>query len=96
MNTHPTKVQTESLPWSLRHGCGTTDIIRDARDIAAFLHDATLSEEYGNTSNMGDTMNGLRLCYSLLIDKLDIAIGDYKFPTAGSSEDAALCERVKR
>lgn len=95
MNTTPAKVQTSSLPWCLRHGCGTTEIIREARDIAVFLHDASLSEEYGNRSNMGDAMNGLRLCYSLLIDKLDIAIGDYKFPVAGNSGDPVLFERVK-
>lgn len=93
----PTEVGVSSLPWSLRHGGCKQDIIREARDIAVFLHDATMSEEYGNTSNMGDAMNGLRLCYSLLIDKLDIAIGDYRFP-AGTHDSSApkLCERIKR
>ena len=95
--TPTTEVYVRSLPWSLRH-CGTSDAIQEARDIAAFLSETATTRRIDDTdpddTALGDWKRGLELCFHLLIDKLDIASGAYKFPVLTHDRTAPhLCER---
>lgn len=91
--TSPHKVCAHSLPWSLRHSSPNV-ALNEAHCLAVFLKGVTTSEDNGSNTAMGDWKQGLYLCFNLLIDKLDIATGDYKFPEISHDPDAPkLCER---
>lgn len=89
------EVDCRSLPWSLRHSSEWV-AIEDARNIAVFLMEVLTSpgvEEMANT-NLGYWKEGARLCFELMVDKLDIASGEYAFPLLSNEKDAPrLCRR---
>ncbi|WP_298034636.1 hypothetical protein [uncultured Desulfovibrio sp.] len=89
------EVDCRSLPWSLRHS-GEWEAIEDARNLAVFLMEVLTSpevEEMANT-NLGNWRGGARLCFELMVDKLDIASGEYAFPLLSHAKDApCLCRR---
>lgn len=93
------EVHVQSLPWSLRH-CGHHNALEDARALAAFLNEATTTERIDgmapDDTNLGNWREVLGLCFRLLVDKLDIAAGIYKFPTLTHDNHAPrLCERTR-
>lgn len=91
--TSTREVYVHSLPWSLRH-CSPNDALNEAHCLAVFLKGVTTSEDNGSNTATGDWKQGLYLCFNLLIDKLDIAAGEYKFPMLTHDSDAPkLCER---
>ena len=109
-NSNPTSVQNDvqetqgenavhvdSLPWSLRH-CGPNNALDDAKSIAVFLYETTTTERVSGLRPddvaLGDWHEGLRQCFHLLIDKLDIASGTYEFPSLTHERSApCLCRR---
>lgn len=95
--TRPAGHYIHSLPWSLRH-CNSDDAIDDAKNIAAFLCETVTSEQHDgfrpSDTALGDWKRGLRLCFMLLIDKLDIAGDEYAFPFSSHERSAPrLCRR---
>ncbi len=87
------RVSPQSLPTSLTF-FSKVDALEEARALAKFLQDAS---EAMAVSGALDSRNssGLRQCFALLRDQLDIVAGAYRFPLAGSAEDPELCHRVE-
>ena len=99
MNSHAPQCEAyvKSLPWNLRH-CNMQVAAEEARDIAAFLSEVVTTPRVDNIDPTdmayGDWNNGLRQCFFLLIDKLDILAGDYDFPVLTHDNKAPrLCRR---
>ena len=90
-----TKVACESLPYSLRHivpGCA----LEDARNLAQFLESVDFLElaYKGGPAFDDQAIEGRMLAHKLLIDKIEIGMGIYKFPfIAHGQEQPALVER---
>jgi hypothetical protein len=90
------QVHADSLPWSLRH-CTPGDALFDARQIACFLREfafnLAINPDYGDDQ---DAFMGMMYTCNLLLDKIEIGRGAYKFPTVGYGEDlSAMAERVE-
>ena len=89
------EVALKSLPRCLRH-CGKGDSIQEAIQIAKMLHILFMSLEDDGWTDRKDGLKGLELVLELLLDKLEIAAGEYKFPFLAYGEDVpALVEREK-
>lgn len=87
------KVLADSLPLVFRHN-RPADALDDAKAIAHLLsHAADAFSSYQSEVD-AEWYKGLGLIFSLLIDKLDIGSGSYKFPCMGwGDEFPALAER---
>lgn len=87
------KVYTGSLPLALRHIC-PADALEDAKALTSFLcYTVDASSAFQGVLGAEDC-RGLSLVLDLLMDKINIGSGDYKFPTLGWGDDVpALAER---
>ena len=87
------EVQADSLPLSLRH-YSPGDALEEAKAIAHFFsHAVEAFSDYESGVN-AEGYRGFTLVLDLLIDKLDIGRGSYKFPTVGWDDDLpALVEK---
>ena len=85
------KAHPDSLPRCLCHS-SQTEALEEARALAFFLQlAAKLSQK---EEGMSDTIVlGSDLCFDLLVDKIEIAMGVYRFPYSGSFDAPALCIR---
>jgi hypothetical protein len=91
------KVKRESLPRSLRH-YNEKQAVEQAIHIMHALRICTLSITYnedGAWTNQREAAQGIELITELVIDKLEIAGGFYKFPFETSGDNVPdLCERI--
>jgi hypothetical protein len=91
------KVKRTSLPRSLRHH-SEGEAIEQAIHIMHALRICTLSITYnedGAWTNQREAAQGIELITELVIDKLEIAGGIYKFPFETSGDNMPdLCERT--
>lgn len=87
------KVYGGSLPRVFRH-CGPADALDDAKAITHFLsHTVDAFSAYQSEVDI-EGYRGFSLVLDLLIDKLDIGSGSYKFPGFGWGDELpALAER---
>ena len=85
------KAHPDSLPRCLCHS-SQTEALEEARALAFFLqYVARLpqgEEDPSEAVNLGSD-----LCFDLLLDKIEIAMGVYRFPYSGSFDAPALCIR---
>ena len=94
------KAQAKSLPLSLRHS-GTWEALEDARKLVsllsevAFLNLIVTENKDGWLFSNQLAAGGFDLLINLIMDKLDIASGCYRFPFVGSYDSPNLAERVK-
>lgn len=85
------KAHPDSLPRCLCHS-SQTDALEEARALAFFLQLAAKLPQ--KEEGMSDTIVlGSDLCFDLLVDKIEIAMGVYRFPYSGSFDAPALCIR---
>lgn len=92
-NDYP-RVKANSLPRSLRHTFEDS-AISDGRNLAHFLDDFLYLQAQATDTNLSEEANeGLRLIVNLLIDKLDIASGVYRFPMSTCGADGELAKRI--
>lgn len=93
VNDYP-RVKPSSLPYSFRHPFEDS-AINDGRNLAHLLDAWLYIKAQAKDTNLSEEANeGLRLVVSLLIDKLDIASGAYRFPMSKFGVDEILAERV--
>lgn len=86
--TMPVSLPAEELPSSLRHK-SSKDALVEAKYLTVFLCRATNTmldtQDYDGNLLMEPeayaSRAGLELCFKLLQDKLDIALGSLQFPT---------------
>jgi hypothetical protein len=94
---HVDKVERTSLPRSLRH-YNEKQAIEQAIQIMHALRICTLSITYnedGTWANQREAAQGIELITELVIDKLEIAGGFYKFPFETSGDNIPdLCDRI--
>ena len=89
--SHDEKAHPDSLPRSLCHS-SQTEALEEARALALFLQlVARLPQKEEGGSDA--IVLGSDLCFDLLIDKIEIAMGVYRFPYSGSFDAPALCIR---
>ena len=89
--SHGDTAHPDSLPRCLCHS-SQTEALEEARALAFFLQLAARlpqKEEGGSDA----IVLGSDLCFDLLIDKIEIAMGVYRFPYSGSFDAPALCIR---
>ena len=89
--SHGDTAHPDSLPRCLCHS-SQTEALEEARALAFFLqYVARLpqgEEDPSEAVNLGSD-----LCFDLLLDKIEIAMGVYRFPYSGSFDAPALCIR---
>ena len=91
------EVACGSLPYSLRHG-GPGYALEDARNLAQFLESVAFLEfVYKDGPAFEDNaLEGRILVHKLLIDKIEIGMGVYRFPSlAHGAGLPALVERME-
>lgn len=95
------EAQAKSLPHCLRHA-GTWEALEDARKLVsllsevAFLNLLVTENKDGWLFNNQLAAGGFDLLINLIMDKLDIASGHYRFPVVGWESDTPnLAERVE-
>ena len=89
--SHGEKAHPDSLPRSLCHS-SQTEALEEARALAFFLQlAARLPQKEEGVSDA--IVLGSDLCFDLLLDKIEIAMGVYRFPYSGSFDAPALCIR---
>ena len=87
------KVLWTSIPRSLRHN-GPNDALVEARSLVLFLQDVARLEHVNREGDPIENHEGLMLVYDLILDKIEIGCGVYKFPYGGHGDDLpALTER---
>lgn len=85
------KAHPDSLPRCLCHS-SQTEALEDARALAFFLQLVVRHPQ--KEERMSDAIVlGSDLCFDLLIDKIEIAMGVYRFPYSGSFDAPTLCIR---
>ena len=85
------KAHPDSLPRCLCHS-SRTEALEDARALAFFLQ--FVARHPQKEERMSDAIVlGSDLCFDLLIDKIEIAMGVYRFPYSGSFDAPTLCIR---
>ncbi len=89
--SHDEKAHPDSLPHCLCHS-SQSEALEEARALAFFLQlVARLTQK---EEGMRDAIVlGSDLCFDLLLDKIEIAMGVYRFPYSGSYDAPALCIR---
>lgn len=85
-NNHVTH---ESVPSCLRHG-SVAGILEDAQNLAVFLGEVVDNMFASDFSPSNGFRMGMSLTFSLLQDKLDIAIGRRAFPFVEHGASAVL------
>ena len=89
--SHGEKAHPDSLPRCLCHS-SQTEALEEARALAFFLQlAARLPQKEEGVSDA--IVLGSDLCFDLLLDKIEIAMGVYRFPYSGSFDAPALCIR---
>ncbi len=89
--SHGDTVHPDSLPRCLCHS-SQTEALEEARALAFFLqYVARLAKADEAPSEV--VKLGSDLCFDLLLDKIEIAMGLYRFPYSGSFDAPALCIR---
>ena len=81
----------DSLPRCLCHS-SQTEALEEARALAFFLQYAARLPQ-GEEDPSEAVKLGSDLCFDLLLDKIEIAMGVYRFPYSGSFDAPALCIR---
>ena len=89
--SHGDTAHPDSLPRSLCHS-SQFEVLEEARALAFYLqYVARLPQREEDPSEA--VKLGSDLCFDLLIDKIEIAMGIYHFPYSGSFDAPALCIR---
>ena len=89
--SHGDTVHPDSLPRCLCHS-SQTEALEEARALAFFLqYVARLAKADEAPSEV--VKLGSDLCFDLLLDKIEIAMGVYRFPYSGSFDAPTLCIR---
>jgi len=88
------KARHESLPRCLRHAFSDS-ALKDAISIVKAINILSMAVNDNDWFDAKDAMRGVEHVTKLLLDKLEIAAGIYKFPMSGTSNDPALAERVE-
>jgi len=89
--SHGEKAHPDSLPRCLCHS-SQTEALEEARALAFFLQlAARLPQKEEGVSDA--IVLGSDLCFDLLLDKIEIAMGVYRFPYSGSFDAPTLCIR---
>ena len=89
--SHGDTAHPNSLPRCLCHS-SQTEAHEEARALAFFLQLATrLPQKEEGVSDA--IVLGSDLCFDLLLDKIEIAMGVYRFPYSGSFDAPTLCIR---
>ena len=89
--SHGETVHPDSLPRSLCQS-SQTEALEEARALAFFLQYVARLPQAEEASSEAVKL-GSDLCFDLLIDKIEIAMGIYHFPYSGSFDAPALCIR---
>ena len=89
--SHDEKAHPDSLPRSLCHS-SQTEALEEARALALFLQYVARLPQ-GEEDPSETVKLGSDLCFDLLLDKIEIAMGVYRFPYSGSFDAPALCIR---
>jgi hypothetical protein len=84
----------DSLPRSLRHHA-RGEALDDAIDMVHTLILITESLSDDVCTDTGAVKRGVSCYMDLLLDKLEIAAGEYQFPFVGSNSDEGLAARGK-
>ena len=89
--SHGEKAHPDSLPRCLCHS-SQFEVLEEARALAFYLqYVARLPQREEDPSEA--VRLGSDLCFDLLLDKIEIAMGVYRFPYSGSFDAPALCIR---
>ena len=89
--SHGETAHPDSLPRCLRHS-SQTEALEEAQALAFFLQlVARLTQKEEGMSDA--IVLGSDLCFDLLIDKIEIAMGVYRFPYSGAFDAPVLCIR---
>ena len=89
--SHGDTAHPDSLPRCLCHS-SQTEALEEARALAFFLQlAARLPQKEEGVSDA--IVLGSDLCFDLLLDKIEIAMGVYRFPYSGAFDAPALCIR---
>ena len=89
--SHGDTAHPDSLPRCLCHS-SQTEALEEARALAFFLQ--LVARLPQKEEGMRDAIVlGSDLCFDLLLDKIEIAMGVYRFPYSGSFDAPALCIR---
>ena len=89
--SHGDTAHPDSLPRCLCHS-SQTEALEEARALAFFLQYAARLPQ-GEEAHSEAVKLGSDLCFDLLLDKLEIAMGLYRFPYSGSFDAPVLCIR---
>ena len=89
--SHGDTAHPDSLPRCLCHS-SQTEALEEARALAFFLQYAARLPQ-GEEAPSEAVKLGSDLCFDLLLDKLEIAMGLYRFPYSGSFDAPVLCIR---
>ena len=89
--SHGEKAHPDSLPRCLCHS-SQFEVLEEARALAFYLqYVARLPQREEDPSEA--VKLGSDLCFDLLLDKIEIAMGVYRFPYSGSFDAPTLCIR---
>ena len=89
--SHSEKAHPDSLPRCLCHS-SQFEVLEEARALAFYLqYVARLPQREEDPSEA--VKLGSDLCFDLLLDKIEIAMGVYRFPYSGSFDAPTLCIR---
>ena len=89
--SHSEKAHPDSLPRCLCHS-SQTEALEEARALAFFLQYVARLPQ-GEEAPSEAVKLGSDLCFDLLLDKIEIAMGVYRFPYSGAFDAPALCIR---
>ena len=89
--SHDDTAHPDSLPRSLCHS-SQTEALEEARALAFFLQYVARLPQ-GEEAPSEAVKLGSDLCFDLLLDKIEIAMGVYRFPYSGAFDAPALCIR---
>jgi len=89
--SHGDTAHPDSLPRCLCHS-SQTEALEEARALAFFLQYAARLPQ-GEEAHSEAVKLGSDLCFDLLLDKIEIAMGVYRFPYSGAFDAPALCIR---
>lgn len=81
-----------SLPRCLCH-FSREDALSDARALALFLQNVLCREEELTSVEESKITIGALLCFDLLLDKIEIGMGEYRFPLRGDFAKEQCCLR---
>lgn len=91
----PRPVAPASVPSCLRHD-SAEGVLEDARNLAAFLEEAMDGMFASDFCPSNGSRMGMSLTFSLLQDKLNIALGNLAFPLVEHGADAVLWNPEQR